>query len=283
MGDLGYNSLILWRCIIPEGPEVKRIGKGLAEAIGGKTLQSFEIISGRYLKKPPSGVESFVDRLPLRVVGAGVHGKFIYWICEDQNFIWSTLGMTGSWNKNKKKHCRVKFTFSDGSEVFYNDPRNFGTIKFVHGKHLMIEKLKSFGPDMLSETVTDNLFAERLRKKSNWSLAKVLMDQSIISGVGNYVKADALWLARLSPHRLVSSLSDPEVSNLNRSIQQVLKESYETGGATIKTYAGFDDEIGEYGRKFLVYSQDYDLDGNKVVKEETTDGRTTWWVPDIQI
>lgn len=224
-----------------------------------------------------------MSQLPLNVVGAGVHGKFIYWICENQNFVWSTLGMTGSWNKKAKKHCRFKFVFEDGSEVYYNDPRNFGTIKFVHGKHLMLEKLKSFGPDMLSDEVSDELFESRLRKKSKWTVAKTIMDQSVVAGVGNYVKADALWLARISPHRMISEMSDADMRNLNRSIKQVLRESYETGGATIKTYAGFDDEIGEYGRKFLVYSQDYDLDGNKVVKEETTDGRSTWWVPSIQI
>ncbi len=235
------------------------------------------------MKKPPGGIENFVRKLPIKVIGAGVHGKFIYWICENQQFLWSTLGMTGSWNKRAKKHARAKFVFTDGSEVYYNDTRNFGTIKFVEGKHLMIDKLKSFGPDMLSDEVDDHLFSESLKRKSNWTVAKTIMDQSVISGVGNYVKADALWLARISPHRTIGSLSENDFTNLNRSIQQVLKESYESGGATIRSYAGFDDEIGEYGRKFLVYSQDEDLDGNKVIKEETADGRTTWWVPDVQI
>lgn len=246
-------------------------------------MQKIEILSGRYLKKPPGGLDDFLKKLPLKVVGAGVHGKFIYCICEGQQFIWSTLGMTGSWNRKAKSHARVRFEFSDGTEVFYNDTRNFGTLKFVEGKHLMIDKLKSFGPDMLSEEVDDDLFAERLKRKDKWTVAKAIMDQSVVAGVGNYVKADALWLARLSPHRLVSSLSQADFSNLNRSIQQVLKESYESGGATIRSYAGFDDEIGEYGRKFLVYSQELDLDGNEIIKEETTDGRSTWWVPQVQI
>jgi len=275
--------LNIWRCVIPEGPEVKRIGKGLAEAIGGRTLEKIEILSGRYSKKSPGGFDEFMKKLPLKVVGAGVHGKFIYWICENQQFIWSTLGMTGSWNKKAKNHARVKFVFSDGAEVYYNDTRNFGTLKFVEGKHLMIDKLKSFGPDMLTEDVSDDLFVERLNKKNKWTIAKAIMDQSVVAGVGNYVKADALWLARISPHRLVSSLSSVDFSNLNRSIQQVLRESYESGGATIRSYSGFDDEFGEYGRKFLVYSQDLDLDGNEVIKEETADGRSTWWVPHVQI
>ena len=108
------------------------------------------------------------------------------------------------------------------------------------------------------------------------------MDQSVIAGVGNYIKSDSLWLAKLSPYRMVADMSDKELSNLNRCIQQVIKESYSSGGATISTYSGFDDEVGNYGRKFLVYSQENDLDGNEVKKIQTNDGRSTWYVPEVQ-
>jgi len=138
---------------MPEGPEVKRVGEGLARKASGKTITEINIISGRYTKKLPTGYEAIKSSLPIKVVGCGVHGKFIYWICENANFIWSTLGMTGSWGNTKKKHARLEVKFSDGTSVFYNDPRNFGTIKFVQGKHAMLEKLKSFGPDMLAEDV----------------------------------------------------------------------------------------------------------------------------------
>lgn len=267
---------------MPEGPEVKRVGEGLARKVSGKTITEIIILSGRYTKKSPTGLDDFSKSLPIKVVGCGVHGKFIYWICNDANFIWSTLGMTGSWGSSKKKHARVEIKFSDGTSVFYNDPRNFGTLKFVKGKQIMINKLNSFGPDMLAEDVSDEDFMSAIRKKSKWQITKALMDQSVVCGVGNYVKADSLWLARLSPLRRVSELTDEELKNLNRSIKHVLRESYQSGGATIRTYKGFDDEEGEYGQRMLVYGQEYDPDGNEVVKEETEDGRTTHWVPEVQ-
>ena len=95
------------------------------------------------------------------MIGAGVHGKFIYWMLKDEYSIWSTLGMTGQWSSESTKHTRVKFVLNNGS-VYFNDQRNFGTLKFVRGKYQLLEKLKSLGPDMLANDVDDDLFVERV-------------------------------------------------------------------------------------------------------------------------
>ena len=135
---------------------------------------------------------------------------------------------------------------------------------------------------MLSEDVSHIKFADRIRKKESWSIVKAIMDQSVIAGVGNYVKAEALWRSELSPHRNVSSLTDVEANTLNESIKNVLRESYENGGATIRSYKQFDGSSGQYARRFAVYNQKYDPDGHEVVREKTQDGRTTHWVPQVQ-
>lgn len=266
---------------MPEGPECRRYAQDLAERISGRTLLKVEILSGRYLKKQPSGIESFTSSLPQPIVGAGVHGKFIYWILSNDLFIWSTMGMTGHWSSTSSSHSRVKFHLNDGA-VYFNDQRNFGTLKFVRGKFRLIEKLKSFGPDMLATSVSDEEFISKIRTKPKWQITKALMDQSIIAGVGNYIKADSLWLAGISPKRTVDSLTDVELCALNRSISHVMRESYNSGGATIRTYKNFDGTLGEYSRRFLVYNQKTDPDGNEVIKELTDDKRSTWWCPTTQ-
>ena len=267
---------------MPEGPECRRIAESLAKFISNKKLVEVKLLSGRYTKKSPGGFESFSDDLPISVAGVGVHGKFIYWILNKEYSLWNTLGMTGSWGAAERKHSRVKFTFDDGTVVYFNDQRNFGTLKFVRGKHQLIEKLQSLGPDMLSEEVTPENFISRLRKKNSQNICKVLMDQSVVCGIGNYVKADSLWLAKISPHLNVSDISDSDLSLLNNCIKKVLRESYESGGATIKTYENFDGEKGEYAEQFLVYNRKTDSDGNEVVREHTPDGRTTHWSPKRQ-
>ncbi len=266
---------------MPEGPECRKYGQDLARRISGKTLNSIEIMSGRYIKKPPTGIEVFNNHLPMSIVGAGTHGKFIYWILGEELSIWSTLGMTGSWSSDPTKHSRVKFILNDGP-VYYNDQRNFGTLKFVRGKFQLIEKLKAMGPDMLAEDISDADFFKSLRAKPNWEITKAIMDQSIIAGVGNYIKSDSLWLAGISPKRTVASLTDQELSALNRSIKHIMRESFQSGGATIRTYKSFNGEEGDYSRRFLVYNQSVDPDGNEVIKESTQDGRSTYWSPTLQ-
>tara|TARA_Y100001938_G_C8031664_1_gene400975 strand:- start:247 stop:1053 length:807 start_codon:yes stop_codon:yes gene_type:complete len=267
---------------MPEGPEVKRFGTDLARVVSGKTIKNIEVISGRYSKKPLPGLEEVKSQLPAKVIGVGVHGKFLYWIVDNGFFLHSSLGMTGHWGQKLRKHSRVEVTFHDDTKVYFTDQRNFGTLKFVYGKSALQKKIESLGPDMLAEDVSPFKFADRLRRKPKWPLSKVIMDQSVVAGVGNYVKAEALWRAHLSPHRTVESLTDIEMNTLNESIKDVLRESYSSGGATIRSYRTFDGSSGEYARRFAVYNQKEDPDGFEVIKEKTADGRTTHWVPQVQ-
>ena len=108
------------------------------------------------------------------------------------------------------------------------------------------------------------------------------MDQSVISGVGNYLKSECLYFSRLSPHRETNTLSEDELKTLNSVIKNVIRKSYETGGATIYTFSGFDGQKGDYSRRFAVYNQPKDPEGREVKRETTKDGRTTFWIPEIQ-
>jgi len=266
---------------MPEGPEVRKYAMDLAKRVSGRTLSGVHVLSGRYADKLPTGLEEIKAQLPIEVIGAGAHGKFLYWILKDEFSIWNTLGMSGRWSGQQEKHSRVKFILSDG-EVFFDDIRNFGTLKFVRGKFRLLEKLKSLGPDMLAQDVSSEEFIRCMRKKQGWEITKALMDQSVVAGVGNYIKADSLWLARISPHRKIVDLDDKELDNLCRAIKQIMRESFNSGGATISSYRSFDGSKGEYSQKFLVYNQKTDPDGNEVIKEQTADNRATHWCPAIQ-
>lgn len=252
---------------MPEAPEVRTMAMSLAKLWSGKTLKKVEILSGRYLKKPPTGLDMFEASLPSKIIGVGVHGKFSYAILENETFAWFTMGMTGSFTKEQTKHSRVKFSFGE-FDTYYTDVRNFGTVKFVRGKHQMIEKLESLGHDLIAEDMDDDEFVMRMNAKAKWPLCKAIMDQSIIAGVGNYIKADSLWLARLSPNRPVGECSDEELINLKDCIRRVMLESLNSKGKD--------------GVKFLIYGKKHDVNGNPVIREETKDKRTTHWCPTVQ-
>jgi len=222
-----------------------------------------------------------LHELPLKIAGAGCHGKFIFIILENEWTIWNTLGMSGTWSGSHNKHSRVRL-YLDRESIFFNDIRNFGTLKIVKGKDFLIDKLNSLGPDMLNDDVKNDDFLRRIRMCNKKTIAQAVMDQSVISGVGNYLKAESLYISKISPHRTCKSLSDQEIILLNENIKKTIRASYETGGATISTYSGFEGEIGEYSQRFLVYNQKTDPHGNTVIKEKTKDGRTTHWVPEVQ-
>ena len=267
---------------MPEGPEVKRISEKLSEFIAGEKIGSVDILGGRYLKHgPPKELESFASSLPATVTKVDCKGKFIYILFDNGYSMWNTLGMSGSWSPVATKHSRVKLNFKESS-AYFNDIRNFGTLKFVTGRKRLVEKLNSLGPDMLTENIANSEFSSRIMRKSSKTIAEVIMDQSIVSGVGNYLKSESLYLARISPHRVVETLSPEEISNLNNAIQCTIRSSYSSGGATIHTFLDFDGKQGEYSRRFAVYNQKADIAGNTVVREITKDKRASFWVPEIQ-
>ena len=261
---------------MPEGAECRIIGERLSLLVGQRKLLSISPRSGRYSKKDIPGI---LDFNPARVVGVGVRGKLIFWILKNEQFILSTLGMTGDWGSDPDGgHVRVCFEFDKGAPVYFSDMRNFGTLKIVYSKRAFLDKLNSIGPDLLSEEVDLQSFTAALDSKPHWSIAKALMDQSVVAGVGNYVKAESLYRAALSPHRLVGSLSGEEMSRIYNATRNVLKLAYETKKCFIERTS----EEKNRTLELLVYGKKCDPAGYTILREKTSDGRITHWVPEVQ-
>lgn len=274
---------------MPEGPECAATAKSIDEFMRGKRVYNVEILSGRYTKKLPPGFEKFKSMMPIHCTGWATKGKFIYGMFGDRVgqhcFIWNTLGMTGYWSFNPQKHSRVRFDFEDGSSIWYTDTRNFGTLKFAMTYEETEKKLLELGPDPLTHDIPIDQFRTRLfkkNKKGEKTICEALMNQKTIAGVGNYIKAEVLWLSKVSPLRTVKSLTEKEITDIRDNIQSVIRTSYQNGGATIKSFYGADGSKGTYSNRFLVYNQKVDPYNNNVVKTTTPDGRTTHWVPEVQ-
>jgi DNA-formamidopyrimidine glycosylase len=268
--------------VMPEGPEVRNYTDFLDDRLTGKKLSCVEIVSGRYKKHGPfSGYE----KIPLNVDIQDVecYGKLIYinFLDEKRTCLMSTLGMSGAWQGKPTKHNRIILRLDDGSCVYYNDIRNFGTLKYVK-RHELNAKIDKMGLDFLQYTWDSDKFNHKMNKKPNKTIAEFLMDQSMCAGIGNYLKAEILYECKISPHRLVKDISYNERQNLLSVMTEITRLSYRHGGATISTYRDGNGKEGLYNRRFAVYNQKADLNGNPVIKEQTKDKRTTHWVPNIQ-
>lgn len=260
------------------------------------------VSGGRYANSAPAGFDEFIaemqtyspDTPGFVVTDVNVHGKFMWWQLANDWYVWSTYGMSGQWvfdaQGGTPKHTAVSFylalptaDFGDYHDTLhFRDPRHFGTVKFSRGREALDAKLATLGPDMLSSPPAPEEFRKILRRKGKRTLAEAVMDQNTISGVGNYIKAESLYVARLSPHRKCESLSDADLDRLRDSIIDVMQRSYQAKGTSVYTYSNVDGSRGSFADQLLVYGKT-NVHGHKVIKEETLDGRTTHWVPSIQL
>jgi DNA-formamidopyrimidine glycosylase len=290
---------------MPEGPELRRSADAITRVLAGRLLtNAYPTNKGRYAVDPPVGWVTFMEQMrdlgPCRVLEVNVKGKFMWWSMafQDPNnrfnnprwWLWITYGMSAQWTSAETKHTAFSVERALTEDriarllLHFNDQRHFGTLKFVNDERQHLKKLASLGPDMLSDPPDIATFRGRLLKLKNQckTLAEVLMDQSTISGVGNYVKAESLYLAALSPHRQVDSLTNEECDLLREQIINVMRAAYDGGGVTLRTYVNPDGTPGTGQRRLCVYGHSHDPMGNPVIREETNDGRTTHWVREVQ-
>lgn len=270
---------------MPEGPECKAYATSLHQELCGRTITEFAFVAGRYSKNLPEGFEKFSEQMPCKVLSVKVKGKFIYFTVETTQGItdiWNTLGLTGGWSSRKDKNLRAIIKY-DGEELYFSDQRNFGTLKFGNSLKETQDKLDSLGHDFLLGDVacTKSLSIFKIKRNQGRTLAEILMDQRNYAGVGNYIKAEALYRAQIAPHRTGSSLIEAEIIKLHESIQNIMREAYQARPTALIGYKDLPVADTKIFHK-VVYRKFKDPLGNEVKAEDTKDKRTTYWVPAIQ-
>ena len=267
---------------MPEGPEVKRMALSLSSRIEGETITEAKVLGGKWIKKPPTGISEFEKALPTRVDRITVKGKTIHIHCSNGWIIWNTLGMSGGWKDGQTKHSHFRFTTQGGRVVWFDDIRRFGNLIFIRDQSEFSRRLGGIGPDMLHPDTTFQDFSGAIAHRKT-PICKALMDQKVLGGVGNYIKAEALYRARISPHRICNQIQAGELQSLYEWTRWIMQKSLEQGGATFSTYSDMDGRAGEFPFHFHVYMMNECPLGYPVVRETTEDGRTTHWVPQVQL
>lgn len=276
---------------MPEGPECHKLADHLDQQLRGKILTENQILGGRYFKHgPPAGWSEFQESLPTAVRKISCKGKLVWFIFENGWYMMNGLGMNGRWMDEQVKHANVQFVFGDENWYFV-DSRNFGTLTFTNDRNVLLKKLNGIGPDMLHlETTLDQFFDVMEKVKPQKKIGEVLLDQSVVSGIGNYLRADSLYLAGLSPWRTMVSLSRSDLENLYRSIRMVMFLHYDIRAGKKEGIIPKSFKVKKLSKAigydpgdlvdFLVYGKKT-IQG-KTVKKEPMSGRTIHWVPEVQ-
>lgn len=267
---------------MPEGPEVKVLVKELNTKLKNKNLNTIELLHGRYLKKDPDNYKKFIEELPLKILEIKCKGKFIYFVMENDWYIFNTLGLTGNWTINDDlKHNNLLFTFDD-IKIYYNDMRNFGTFKFINDKKILDKKLKTLGNDILEKDFTKEYVLKILnnKKKNNKTIVEILMNQKLFCGLGNYLKSEILYESKISPHRLLKDINEKEQLLLFKNIKKISKKFYKEGSAYKTSLTNIELINND---NFSIYKKKKDINNYNVIRETTKDKRTSFWVKEIQL
>jgi formamidopyrimidine-DNA glycosylase len=284
---------------MPEGPEVKTITDKLCSSLKGKILKGLGWDRSSKYSDGLLGYQQQIEPyLPMTIENITCKGKQIFFKLNKDNkyviYLNSTLGMEGRWSWKAGDHSNFWLICCDqivngtiklviGSKcVYFDDSRHFGNLTIRNEQDYMT-KLSEIGPDLLSEDVNISIWLQKARNKriKDKQICDFLMDQKYFSSIGNYLKSTILYAAKIKPDRTLSNLSDQELELILHHSKRILQESYALGGLTVRTYWDPDEKKGNFVCD--VYDKDVDPLGNKIIKSTFKDGRTTHWVPAIQI
>lgn len=214
---------------MPEGPEVLFMIDSL-QKFKNCYLNTIKITSGRYKRHDlPNNFKLFNKNLPSKINHIKCKGKFIYIILENEWCIWITLGMTGHFVFDKLKHTHYSFITSEG-DFYIDDMRNFGTLKFnkINNKLSSLKKkLNTLGIDPLKEKIPYKEFKNLLKTfNSNILIAELLLNQSFFCGIGNYLRSEILYEAKINPKYKLFELDNNQLKRLHKYIFKIPLDSY---------------------------------------------------------
>jgi formamidopyrimidine-DNA glycosylase len=311
---------------MPEVVEVALTALFLNDMLKNKKITKINIIGGRYSRHPLQGLSTLIKVTPLTVTRVNSKGKFMWFELTDSSdkkyYIMNTFGLEGNWTFDSKTHSNVSFGLSNNKTLYFNDSRNFGTLVFTSSKSKLDEKINDLGPDFLKLSFTDTEFHKRIQDymtnkngtisepRKNKKIVQVLMEQSsdkgLGSGIGNYLVAEILYDARMSPHKTINEIYDDKGLSdaLSGSIKRVIKLSFYTANVGYMEHLNNDmdqfvikfrkdnkdlyhklTKIGKDKFTFKVYGMNKKKDpkGNPIKAEkDIIKGRTTYWSPVLQ-
>ena len=255
---------------MPEGPEVLGYYNFIKPFLINKVLTNFEVLSGKYVKKSLKNIDIFKLKLPCKINKVSVKGKTIF-ICLDNDYsLVITHGMSGYWSDELEKHTRIKFELNTSKTLFYVDTRNFGSITICLTKDEFSIKENKLGPYILHDDITYKDFYSRLDTKPRSKIAIALLDQNLISGIGNYLRCDILWYAKIN--------GETRIKDLTLYQRKIL---FETSVNLCRYYASMDFLLEftpeQYNRDFFIYMQEHDI-YHKSVLTKKLNGRTFHYV-----
>lgn len=251
---------------MPELPEVETVRAGLARLLPGKVVKS---VDHNWPKSFPNAQNDVTNYLiDAKVIGVRRRAKVLMIDLDTEYtlvihlkmtgqlvFVDSTLGSRfGAGHPNDSligrlpdKSTRVTFEFVDGSHLYFNDQRKFGWVRLIPTVEVQnLDFFKKVGPEPLSSDFTWQTLRDRMMRRHKSNAKAVILDQTVVAGIGNIYADESLWGAKIHPQTLVGTLNDKDFKLLYEAIRAVLILSIEKGGSTDRNYVDAEGKRGSY-------------------------------------
>src|ERR1700732_4063109 len=281
---------------MPELPEVETVARGLRLTVLGRRILSVTLRKTDFIDDP-----SLIERhLPgRRIEAVERYGKFMLLrLSAPQGEENSAnrenapaaflvhLGMTGHIASTAvaqpwEKHTHAGFALDDGRELRYTDARRFGRLAYLSAALLPAE-LEGFGADPLEVNAEE--FATRIRSRHS-RVKALLLDQTVLRGVGNIYADESLWRAKIHPAKLGASINKQQAAVLHRGLQDILKKAIVMRGSSIANFVDGEGNPGEYQQHHRAYGRE----GEKcyrcgaIIRRAIVAGRSSYFCPKCQI
>jgi formamidopyrimidine-DNA glycosylase len=267
---------------MPEGPEATIMSDDLRKHFVGRTINKLDVHHEKLQKYHVSKL-----KVPCEIVDIWTYGKRPI-IQTTTGYLVTFLSLHGRWllPTTDSKYPRLTLILDDienkHKKITYDDSSMRGFVEYIPDKTALELHFEDKGRDLLSDAPTLKEFTDTLRKRfrKTTSVHDFLLSPKATSSIGNYLMADILYDAKISPYRSLGSLTTDDISKLYDSALKIVELSYKQGGFTLATYLRPDGTYGGYSS--LVYGQKTDKLGNKV-RNDKIKNRSTYWVPTIQI
>lgn len=273
--------------VMPELPEVETVRQSLRRKVIGKRIKEVEMVYSNLVK---TDLDFFVQNIQGQTIEEVERiGKYLLFKLNDYYLI-SHLRMEGKYfikdvGLERDKHDHIIFIFDDQSELRYNDVRKFGTMHLkswddVHKG----EPLEKLGYEPFDDQFTIDYMTNTILNR-NRAIKTVLLDQTIIAGLGNIYVDEVLFLAKLHPETIAHTLTTEDLVKIKDASIFVLKKAIKLGGSTIRSYYTDDQITGRFQNELLVHLRKGEKCPHceEIIQKIKVGGRGTYFCPKCQV
>ncbi len=247
---------------MPELPEVEVVRRGLEQHVLGRPIRSIEVLHPRPVRRHLAGPADFAARLSGRTfTAARRRGKYLWLPLDNGDALLAHLGMSGQLLVQPaaaaaERHLRVRFRLGADLELRFVDQRMFGGLSYSEGGGELPLEIAHIARDPLDAAFDDSRFLHRVRR-SRSGIKRLLLNQSLVSGVGNIYADEGLWLARVHGERPGDRLRPVELRRVLAGCREVMNAALGQGGTSFDAlYVNVNGQSGYFDRSLEVYGRE---------------------------